>query len=66
VRYAVTVPGAALARFSLDFPPPPDVAANELRQFAPYVQRTLAFLRTVTMRDVEFWECQGPGYFKQA
>jgi hypothetical protein len=65
VWYAVTVPGSSLVRFSLEFPPPPDVAANELRQFAPYVRRTLAFLRAVTMRDVEFWERQGPGYFKQ-
>jgi hypothetical protein len=61
VRYAVTVPGTVPVQFSLGFPPPAGVAAPELRLLAPYVRRTLAFLQAVTMRDVEFWESQGPG-----
>ena len=64
VRYAVTVPGALPVRFSLDFPPPAGVAAAELRLLAPYVRRTLAFLQAVTIRDVEFWESRGRGYWK--
>jgi hypothetical protein len=50
--YDITMPGTVPVRASLDFPPPAGVADDELRQLAPYVRRTLAFLHTVTYRDV--------------